>query len=84
MPESITYSNIVKAWQDKNITTVSDLESALSDYKIFFAYHSNKIENTGVLIHQTREIFEDGKVIGYTGDCELFLKQKIRKSAMSS
>ncbi|SEP58419.1 Fic family protein [Butyrivibrio sp. TB] len=89
MPESITYSDIVKAWQDKKITTVSDLESALSDYKIFFAYHSNKIEDAGVSIHQTREIFENGKVIGYTGDlralfetenqkvCYEFLKEKV-------
>ena len=35
MSEPITYSDIVKAWRDKNISTASDLEVALSDYKIF-------------------------------------------------
>lgn len=89
MPEPITYSDIVKAWHDKKIRTASDLEAVLSNFKIFFAFHSNKIEDAGVSIDYTREVFENGKVINYTGDlralfetenqkiCYEFLKEKL-------
>ena len=89
MSETITYADIVNAWRNKKISTAADLETALSDYKIFFAYNSNRIEDAGVSIHQTREIFENGKVVGYTGDlralfetenqkvCYEFLKEKV-------
>ncbi|WP_022756442.1 hypothetical protein [Butyrivibrio fibrisolvens] len=45
MPEPIVYSDIVKAWHDKKIRTAPDLEAVLSNFKIFFAFHSNKIED---------------------------------------
>lgn len=54
--ESITYNSI------------DELEAQLIDFKILFAYHSNKIENENTSFHDTREIFEKGKVISYTGD----------------
>ncbi|SDB09704.1 Fic family protein [Butyrivibrio sp. INlla16] len=85
----ITYDEILSAWQGKKIESLIDLDDALSDYRVFFAYHSNKIEDAGVSLHQTREIFENGKVVGYTGDlralfetqnqkvCFEFLKEKI-------
>ena len=83
------YEDIVSAWHAKNIETVADLDTVLSDYRVMFAYHSNQIEGAGVSLHQTREIFENGKVVGYTGDlraifetenqkvCYEFLKDKI-------
>lgn len=83
------YEDIVSAWHEKNIETVADLDTVLSDYRVMFAYHSNQIEGAGVSLHQTREIFENGKVVGYTGDlraifetenqkvCYEFLKEKI-------
>ncbi|WP_026510590.1 Fic family protein [Butyrivibrio sp. LC3010] len=86
---SITYDNIVAAWQEKNIKSIADLDVALGDFRILFAYNSNKIEGSQITIHQTREIFENGKVISYTGDlralfetenqrvCYEFLKNKI-------
>lgn len=54
--ESITYNSI------------DEWEAQLIDFKILFAYHSNKIENENTNFHDTREIFENGKVISYTGD----------------
>lgn len=54
--ESITYNSI------------NELEAQLINFKILFAYHSNKIENENTNFHDTREIFENGKVISYTGD----------------
>lgn len=89
MADSLSYMEIVGAWKNKNIASASDLETVLSDYKVLFAYYSNKIEDAGVSIHQTREIFNNGKVVGYTGDlralfetenqkvCYEFLKDKI-------
>lgn len=51
-----------------NIQTIDDLEKELYDFKIIFAYHSNKIENEEIDYHDTREIFENGTVTGFTGN----------------
>lgn len=57
------------------IHSLHDLEDTLYDFKIIFAYHSNKIENENIDFHDTRDIFEKGVVHGYTGDlrtlCEI-------------
>ena len=76
---TITYEDIVKVWQDKNIRTAKDLDVTLSDYRILFAYNSNKIEDAGVSLHQTREIFENGKVVGYTGDLRALFETQNQK-----
>ncbi len=75
----MTYEQIATAWQDKRIQTLADLETVLSDYRVFFAYHSNRIEDAGVSLHQTREIFENGRVIGYTGDLRALLETENQK-----
>lgn len=87
--EQIAYEDVVRKWKERDIHTISQLDTALSDYRILFAYHSNRIENAGVSLHETREIFENGKVINYTGDlrplfetenqkiCYDFLKENI-------
>ena len=75
----MTYEQIAKAWHDKKIVTLSDLETAFSDYRIFFAYHSNKIEDAGVSLHQTREIFENGRVVVYTGDLRALFEAENQK-----
>ena len=48
----ISYDAIIDAWQKKNICTQADLDVALSDYRIFFAFNSNSIEGAGVTLHQ--------------------------------
>lgn len=45
-----------------------ELDARLIDFRILFAYHSNKIENEDTDYHDTRDVFENGKVYGYTGD----------------
>lgn len=90
------YEQILNRWQSQELSTIADIDTVLSNYRILFAYHSNKIENAGVSLHQTREIFENGRVINYTGDtralfetqnqkmCYEFLKQHILdKTAVS-
>lgn len=83
------YSEILKHWRSHKIESVSDLDTILDNFRILFAYHSNAIENPQTTYHDTREIFENGKVVGFTGDlrtlfeiqnqkkCYLFLKEKI-------
>ncbi|MGN0559233.1 MAG: Fic family protein [Acutalibacteraceae bacterium] len=83
------YSEILKQWQNYKISTVDDLDFYLDNFRILFAYNSNSIENPNTTYHDTREIFEYGKVSSYTGDlrtlfeiqnqkeCYDFLKEKI-------
>lgn len=75
----MTYEQVLAAWQKKNIATVEDLDVLLSDYRIFFAYNSNRIEDAGVSLHQTREIFENGKVTGYTGELRALFEAQNQK-----
>ena len=56
------YAETVAYWQSFPIKTVSDLEQRLDNFRVLFAYHSGKIENEEITLHDTREIFENGKV----------------------
>lgn len=83
------YSDIQKLWKSYQINTTADLDRYLENFRILFAYHSGKIENENITWHDTREIFENNKVLNYTGDprtifemqnqkiCYEVLKQKI-------
>ncbi|MDR1663844.1 MAG: Fic family protein [Clostridiales bacterium] len=83
------YEAIVRMWRDWNVSSVSDVDGRLYNYRVLFAYHSGKIENGAITYHDTREIFENGRAISFTGDprvlfelsnqklCYEFLKQKI-------
>lgn len=83
------YEKTIIQWKKRNINTLQDLEQVLQNYKILFAYHSGAIENSEITYHNTREIFENGKVINYTGNlrtlyeiqnqkiCYEFMKQHI-------
>jgi Fic family protein len=83
------YTNIVRMWRSWNVAAVSDIDYRLHNFRILFAYHSGKIENQDITYNDTREIFENGRVLNYTGDpraifelgnqklCYEFLKHKI-------
>lgn len=83
------YQDILRQWQTQKIETPADLDTILNNFRILFAYHSNVIENPEITYHDTREIFENGKVVGFTGElrtlyeienqkkCYLYLKEKI-------
>lgn len=62
------YQDIISRWRQNGIDTEDKLDQALSNFRIIFAYHSGVIENQDITYHNTREIFENGKVINYTGD----------------
>ena len=63
-----SYNQILEWWIGKKIKESTQLTTILNNYNILFAYHSGNIENDQIQYHQTREIFENGKIIGFTGD----------------
>lgn len=73
------YEDTVSLWQSYAIANASDLDKYLDNFRIIFAYNSGKIENPGVSYHDTREIFENGKVTGYTGDTRAIFEQQNQK-----
>lgn len=62
------YKEVIEKWKSKHISTKKDFLQNLTSYKIIFAYNSGAIENPEITYHNTREIFENGKVINFTGD----------------
>ena len=62
------YQEVVAEWAAKRIASRDQLAAALTEYRVRFAYHSGAIENPSITYHDTRDIFEDGRVVGYTGD----------------
>ncbi len=85
------YKEIVSLWQSYLIESVEALDKYLDSFHILFAFNSGKIENPEITYHDTREIFENGRVLNYTGNprtifelqnqkiCYEFLKEKIIK-----
>ncbi len=58
-----TYEDIKQMWKTFNINSETKLDSYLSNYRILFAYNSGKIENENIKYSDTREIFENGRVV---------------------
>lgn len=73
------YKETVNVWREKPITTVADLEKRLDNFRVLFAYHSGKIENSEITYHDTREIFENGKVLSFTGTPRTLFEQQNQK-----
>lgn len=73
------YEDILTWWNQSKKETQEDIYTLLDNFKILFAYHSGKIENDAVTIHDTREVFENGAVINYTGDLRTLFEIKNQK-----
>lgn len=74
------YEKLVSAWLSKHIETRDMLSAELEEYRVYFAYHSGRIENDAITYHDTREVFENGKAIGFTGDVRtLFEIQNLKE-----
>ena len=76
---AIIFQDIIRRWQTVKIETVVELDNALDSFKIEFAYNSGRLENDQVTYHDTREIFENGSVTGYTGDPRALFEQQNQK-----
>ena len=74
------YNRVVELWQSYKIASVDDLEKYLDSFRILFAFHSGKIENEEITYYDTREIFENGRVVNYTGSPRAVFEQQNQKS----
>ena len=59
------YRDLLQAWQS---LSEDERQLQLDHFVLDYAYNSGKIENDAITYHDTHEIFENGKVIAYTGD----------------
>lgn len=73
------YNQVVELWQSYKIDSAADLDKYLDSFRILFAFHSGKIENEEITYHDTREIFENGRVVGYTGSPSALFEQQNQK-----
>ncbi len=73
------YSRAVELWQSYKISSSADLDKYLDSFRILFAFHSGRIENGEITYHDTREIFENGKVVNYTGSPRAIFEQQNQK-----
>ncbi|MDR1206645.1 MAG: Fic family protein [Peptococcaceae bacterium] len=83
------YEDAIRLWRDYGVRTEADIDCRLGNFRILFAYNSGRIENGAVTYGDTREIFENGRVLNYSGDpralfelhnqrvCYEFLKPKL-------
>lgn len=62
------YQAIVSWWRAQHISQRDELAAVLEGYRVRFAYHSGTIENPELTYHDTRDVFEDGRVRGFTGN----------------
>ncbi|MCQ4636972.1 Fic family protein [Anaerovorax odorimutans] len=75
------FEKIVAWWRSADLGAEEDIVEKLYNFRILFAYNSNKIENSSATYHDTREIFENGKVINYTGDLRTLYEIQNQKNA---
>ena len=75
------YKQILDWWKSKNIETDAELAEALNGHAIAFAYNSGKIENPDITYNDTREIFENDRLSGYTGNLRTIFELRNAKDA---
>ena len=75
------YDDILLMWHSFDVQTQSDTQQRLENFKILFAYHSGKIENDEINYHDTREIFDHGRVSSYQGSPRTLFEQQNQKVA---
>ena len=73
------YQKFLDLWQSYLIESCAALDKYLDSFRILFAYNSGKIENDEITYHDTREIFENGKVSHFNGDPRALFEQQNQK-----
>ena len=73
------YEKILRLWRGWNVRTELDIDRHLENFRVLFAYNSGKIENDAITWHDTREIFENGKAVNFTGDPRALFEQRNQK-----
>ena len=72
--------DVITYWQSLKIDSKEKLENVLDNFRILFAYNSGAIENAEITYHDTREIFENGKVISFTGNLKTIFEISNQKT----
>lgn len=62
------YEEVIKFWHNQSLKSKEDYMNVLESFSVLFAYNSGAIENDKITYHDTREIFNNGKIINFTGD----------------
>lgn len=73
------YQDIIERWKQKKIESADGLRQNLSSYKVIFAFNSGVIENPEITYHNTREVFENGKVVNFTGNLRTIYEMENQK-----
>lgn len=73
------YSRVVGLWQSYKIASAAALDKYLDSFRVLFAFHSGKIENGEITYYDTKEIFENGRVVNYTGSPRALFEQQNQK-----
>lgn len=74
------YEKIVNEWRSRPLNSPADVDTVLDNFRVLFAYNSNKIENPDTTWHDTREIFLNGRVTGYTGELRTLFEIQNQKN----
>ena len=75
------YQVLLREWRKTDIKSADELAGRLDSFRVLFAYHSGKIENEQITYHDTRDIFENGKIVNYTGDIRTLFEIQNQKAA---
>lgn len=77
------YETILENWH-KNVKTKKELIKYMDNFQLIYSYNSGKIENPDINFDDTREIFENGKVVSFTGDLKTLYEIKNLKDCIDS
>ena len=70
------YNKVLELWRSYSLESHADLDKYLDSFRILFAFNSGKIENDEITYHDTREIFENGKISSFNGDPRALFEQQ--------
>lgn len=80
MPDVLlaSYEELASRWRS---LSASSREAHVNGFVLNYAYNSGKIENDAITYRDTREVFENGRIIAFTGDVRtLFEIQNLKTS----
>lgn len=75
------FEEVIEYWKQQKIDSCDKAHLILENFNILFAYNSGVIENKEITYFDTREIFDKGRVINYSGDLKTLFEIKNQKIA---
>ncbi len=68
MDGSVSYETVLRWWGSHELSTEGYYDALLENFTILFACNSANLENINITYHETKELFDNGKCINFTGD----------------